>query len=236
MKQVSIVIPVKNEAVLLQTNIGLLVQHLTKIGFHFEIIIVENGSIDNTLAIAHALAASDHRIKVLSLQEALFGEAIKVGCMQALYSIFIYSIDLTMGLDFIEQAYVLLEKYPIVNGSRFMPDSVVERSWFRQIASKVYHPMACWLLGVSFTDFDGLKAMRCDFAKQLLPHTRSKRNFFFTEMLVMAERNGVPVAEIPIDHIENRSSRFSIPKLVFWQVVDLARYYRNTLRSRSFKL
>jgi glycosyltransferase involved in cell wall biosynthesis len=219
----SLVIPVKDEELILENHVKLITDYLDQHSISAEILLIENGSADNTWPIIEKLSAGNKNIIGLRLPEAFFGEAIKVGCLKAKYDIVIMSIDLTMGLDFISTSLELLKKYDIVNGSRFCENAFTNRKTFRRIASSVYHPLARLFYNVSLTDFDGNKALRNDAAKKLVARTRSKHNFFFTELLVIANNSKLSIIEVPLNHIENRKSRFSIRKLIFFQLTDLFR-------------
>jgi glycosyltransferase involved in cell wall biosynthesis len=205
----------------LEKHICLIEDYLRHHDIYYEIIIVENGSADHTFEIARKLSERNTSIKLFQLKEPMFGEAIKTGCLNAQYDIVIISIDLTMGLNFIGASAQLLEKYDIVNGSRFCKGATTNRKTFRALASGIYHPLARFLFNVNFTDFDGNKALRNDIAMKLIPMTRSRHNFFFTELLVIAHNSKLSVIETPLHHIENRKSRFSIRKLIFHQMKDL---------------
>lgn len=228
----SLVIPVKDEEKIIEEHIGLVMEYLNQHSISAEIIIVENGSSDNTYAIAKTLAEQHKNILLLQLPDAMFGQAIKTGCLAAKHDIVIMSVDLTMGLDFISFAAELLKKYDIVNGSRFCKGASTNRKNFRRIASGIYHPLARFLFNVNFSDFDGNKALRNSVAKKLVDKTKSKHNFFFTELLVIAHNSNLSIIETPLDHVENRKSRFSIRKLIFHQLNDLfkALFYLKNIR------
>jgi len=225
MKQVSFVIPLKDESALLSTNIKILIEYLATIHLDYEIILVENGSSDNTWQIANELATDNDKIQALSLDKPLFGQAIKEGLLVVKYDAIVLSIDLSMGLDFIERSATLLQNYDVVNGSRFLQKGDYQRSLLRKLFSSIYHPLASVLFGLNFTDYDGIKAIRKNIAHELGRACVSKHNFFFTEMLIIATRKQYSIIEIPIIHVDNRKSRFNITKLIFHQVYELVRVY-----------
>lgn len=220
MKKISLVIPVKNEEKIIRLSIKKLEEYLKRIKVDYEMILVENGSTDNTLNILKELSEKNKKIKYATLQKASYGKAIKVGSLKAKYDIFIYSIDLTMGLTFIERAIKLLEKYPIVNGSRYMKESRIDRNILRHWTSSFWQPLVNFVHRSKYTDSDGLKAFRKGIGRKIIKKAICYENFFLTEILLIAHNSKIPFIEIPIDHIEKRNSKFSYIKLVFWQIIN----------------
>ena len=81
----------------------------------------------------------------------------------------------------------------------------------REFISRSYNFILRTVLGVRFSDAQcGFKAVRRDAAQQLLPLVEDTGWFFDTELLVLAERTGLRIHEVPVDRVDDPDSRVDI--------------------------
>jgi putative flippase GtrA len=96
-------------------------------------------------------------------------------------------------------------------GSRLSHSSRVVRGSKREFISRCYNLILRTTLHAKFSDAQcGFKAMRTDCARTLLPYVHDRAWFFDTELLVLAERTGMRIAEVPVDWIDDPDSRVDI--------------------------
>ena len=211
-KKISVVIPILNEEKIIGKNSKKLLNYLKSLEHikEFEIILVENGSNDNTLEIAKRLANIHPEIIVESIPSPSWGEAYRKGVAKA-------------NMTFIGRASRLLSQYPIVLGSRYIQGAKIKRPLHRRIISIFNAPIVNAAFGTKFTDIDGIRAIRKKLAKKIISRTTAMGSFWDTELMVLLSKSKLPYIEIPVNHIEFRKSKFKIRKLVinhFFQLIS----------------
>ena len=96
-------------------------------------------------------------------------------------------------------------------GTRLAPGARVVRGAKREIISRCYNAIVKSTLAARFSDAQcGFKAIRADVAAQLLPHVTDTGWFFDTELLVLAQRAGLRIHEVPVDWVDNPDSRVEL--------------------------
>jgi glycosyltransferase involved in cell wall biosynthesis len=212
---VEIVIPVFNEAPVLEAQIQYLSKYLgTSLPFRWQITIVDNGSTDDTLSVARKLECELEFVKVMALGHKGRGGAIRAAWMQSESTICCYmDVDMSTGLDaFLPLVAPLMTHHSdIAIGSRLSRTSNVARSPKRELISRLYNFMIRTFFAVRFTDAQcGFKAIRTDIARKLIPAIRDDNWFFDTELLLVAEHNGLRIHEVAVDWIDDPDSRVHI--------------------------
>jgi putative flippase GtrA len=116
-------------------------------------------------------------------------------------------------------------------GSRLSRSARVVRGPKREIVSRSYNLLLRTTLRARFSDAQcGFKAMRTECAQALLPHVRDTAWFFDTELLVLAERSGLRIAEVPVDWIDDPDSRVDIVQTALADLRGVARLGRALVR------
>ena len=204
MTAISIVIPVHNEEDIMEENVKKLEKYLYSWSIvDFEIILVENGSKDSTLQIARRLEGNDTHLRVFTLPFASWGEAFRKGFSVAEKDVIITSpMDLTWSVEFIRNAIQFLERYPIVLGVRYFPESMVDRPFLRTFISRFHTFIINLLFRSKFNDIDCLKAMRKNIGKKIIAKTRDFGSFFDVEVAMLIWNNKIPYKEISLNHLE----------------------------------
>lgn len=234
-RSISVVVPAYNEENDLRNSIDIIHKYLKNlVDTKFEILIVENGSTDNTAIIAKELDAVYSNVKALSLETPSFGGAYRYGILQAnMDMVTLYPVDLAFSLDFIGRAYRLIEKYPIILGVRFHQKSEVDRPFIRTIISKVHTLLVNALLGTQYNDVDCLKAFQTDIGKKLVKYTASNGPFIEVELIHLLKKSGLKYYEIPINHFERELARHPlyIIRSIFKNFIQLFTYKLKTINS-----
>jgi len=221
--QVDIVVPVKNEERDLAPGVRRLVAFLRD-GFPFRsrITIADNGSSDGTWSQATALCAEFDEVRAVRLDQPGRGRALRSCWLGSDAEVLAYTdVDLSIGLNGLLPlvAPLLSGHSDIAIGTRLARGARQTRSVRREVLSRVYNLTLHALLGAGFSDAQcGFKAIRADKARRLLPLTQDNAWFFDTELLVLAERAGLRVHEVPVDCIDDPNSSV---KLVSTAVDDL---------------
>jgi glycosyltransferase involved in cell wall biosynthesis len=217
--------PAHNEAGYLETAVTEVHEGLKARGLAFELIIVENGSTDDTPEIARRLAADSERVRVLSRPVANYGAALREG-LTASRGEFVVTFDVDYyEFGFVDEALALLESgddAPVmVVASKRAPGSRDERPWPRRFVTAVFS----WLLRAGFSlsgsDTHGMKAMRRTAVEELVVWCRFASDLFDTELVIRTERAGLRVAELPVRAQERRPSRTPIWRRVPRTLVGL---------------
>ena len=211
MRDFSIVIPVYNEAAILRRQVGRIVTSIDKLHFpvKYEIILVENGSTDNTCRVANRLKKKYKNLVHICLPFPSYGQAFKEGLRQASYPyVFQFDIDF-WDAGFIQKAQGLLSKYDFVIGSKNLNGSRDDRPFTRRFISKLLEKIIDLRFGVSISDTHGLKAFKKSMTGPLIDRVICPNHFFDSELLLRAIRQGNTFCEIPVNLYELRSSRFS---------------------------
>ena len=217
--------PAHNEADYLETAVREVHDGLRARDLDFELVVVENGSTDGTLEIAHKLALEHPGMGVVSRPVANYGAALREGITASSGElVFTFDVDY-YELDFVDQALALLEAGDgapvIVVASKRAPGSRDERPWPRRLVTAVFG----WLLRVGFSlsvsDTHGMKAMRHARIEPVVRQCRFESDLFDTELVIRAERAGLGVAELPVRAQERRPSRTPIWRRVPRTVVGL---------------
>ncbi|WP_280193382.1 bifunctional glycosyltransferase family 2/GtrA family protein [Nocardia farcinica] len=210
-----VVIPVYNEEADLGDCVHRLHEYLRG-GFPFpaRITIADNASTDATLRVAHELATRYPGVRVVHLEAKGRGRALRAVWERSDAQVVAYmDVDLSTDLDALLPlvAPLVSGHSDLAIGTRLDTSSRVVRGPKREIISRCYNLILKASLRAHFSDAQcGFKAVRTAVARQLLPLVEDGEWFFDTELLVLAERAGLRIHEVPVDWIDDPDSRVDI--------------------------
>jgi putative flippase GtrA len=213
--QVEIVVPVKDEETDLAPSIRRLHAYLSG-GFPltWHITIADNGSRDRTWDIARGLTAELSRVSAVRLAQSGRGRALRSIWSHSDSEVLAYmDVDLSTDLSALLPlvAPLLSGHSDVAIGTRLARGSRVVRGPRREVISRGYNLLLQATLGAGFSDAQcGFKAIRRDKARELLPLTTDGGWFFDTELLVLAERSGLRIHEVPVDWTDDPDSRVNV--------------------------
>jgi glycosyltransferase involved in cell wall biosynthesis len=227
MKSVDLVIPCYNEERVLAESVGRLkAWAAANLPYKWRVVVADNASTDGTLAVAQRLAAEDpDAVAVVHLDRKGRGRALKRAWLESNADAMCYmDVDLSTDLEMITPllAGVLDEGCDVAYGSRVSRGSDVERSLKREINSRGYIAFIKLLFWTKFADAQcGFKAITHDAAQQLLPHVQDGEWFFDTELLILAEKGGYRLKEVPVKWVEDPDSRVKFPQDIIKMATQL---------------
>ncbi len=228
---VDIVIPIYNEENDLEPCVRRLHAHLTAgIPYSFQITVADSASTDSTLAVATRLAAEFSSVRVVHLPEQGRGRALRAVWSASDAAVLAY-LDVDLSTDL---SAVLPLIAPLVSGhadlaigTRRHRGSRVVRGAKRAFISRSYHLMLRHTLSTRFSDARcGFKAIRREVATHLLPLVEDNGGFFDTELLVLAERSGLRIHEVPVDWVGDPEGRGHIVSTAMADIRGIARLAR----------
>src|ERR1700745_2818923 len=213
--QVDIVVPVRNEEGDLAPSIRRLVGFLREsFPFTARVTIADNGSNDATWAIADRRARELPEVRAVHIELPGRGRALHAIWSASDAEVLAYmDVDLSTDLNALLPlvAPLLSGHSDVAIGTRLARGSRVVRGAKRETISRCYNLLLKASLGVGFSDAQcGFKAIRTTAARELLPLVADTSWFFDTELLVLAERAGLRIHEVPVDWIDDADSRVDI--------------------------
>ncbi len=209
----TVVLPAHNEAGMLEDAVAEVVNGLRERSRPFEIVVVENGSTDDTATIANRLAGDWVEVRALSLPEPDYGRALRAGLLAAVGDVVVnFDVDFC-DLGFLDRAVPMVQGADdpaVVVGSKRTAGSADTRGWQRRLVTGVFSSLLRFGFGLTVSDTHGVKAMRRAAVAPLAQHCRNGADLFDTELILRAERAGYRIAEVPVDVVEKRPARSSI--------------------------
>ena len=235
---VEVVVPVYNERLTLEGSIRRLHVFLaSSFPFSWRIVIADNASTDGTLAIARRLSYSLDGVEVIHLGQKGRGRALRRAWSEGRARVLCYmdvdlSTDLAALLPLV--APLLSGHSDVAIGTRLHRQARVRRGIKRELISRSYNRLLRLALRARFSDAQcGFKAIRGDVALGLLAAVQDEAWFFDTELLVVAQRRGLRIHEVPVDWVEDTDSRVDI---LATALADLRGVVRLLLRRPSDRL
>jgi glycosyltransferase involved in cell wall biosynthesis len=224
---VDVVVPVFNEELALVGSVRQLHRYLSqRFPFSWRITIVDNASTDRTAEIGRELAYVLDGVRFVHLDRKGRGLALRRAWTDSDAQVVAYmDVDLSTGLDALLPlvAPLVSGHSDVAIGSRLAAGANVVRGPRREVISRTYNAILRALFANRFHDAQcGFKAVRAEVAQRLLPEIEDDGWFFDTELLLLAERNGLRVHEVPVDWVDDPDSR-----------VDVARTARDDLRGAA---
>ena len=211
---VTVVVPVFNEADYLGGAIPKLVGELEPVDAKLTILIVENGSTDDSAAIVRSMMSEYPQLDLLQLPDPNYGAAIRAGFAAAETDwVVVFDIDYFSG-SFLASAMERRGDADLVIGSKRMPDSDDRRSFTRRAATWMLNTILRLTLGLKVSDTHGIKAIRRTVLDAVLAEVVSVDDLFDTEVVLRAERMGFRIVELPVVVEEQRESKSRIWKRV----------------------
>ncbi|MFC9173743.1 glycosyltransferase [Streptomyces sp. NPDC057107] len=210
-----VVVPVHNEETDLRPCVLRLHDHLSRtFPYAFRITVADNASTDTTPAVAARLAAELRGVRYVRLEEKGRGRALRTAWTDSDAPVLAYmDVDLSTDLNaFLPLVAPLISGHSdLAIGSRLARSARVVRGSKREFISRAYNLILRSSLAAGFSDAQcGFKAIRSEVAERLLPMVEDSGWFFDTELLVLAERAGLRIHEVPVDWIDDPDSTVHI--------------------------
>ncbi|HEY2271197.1 MAG TPA: glycosyltransferase, partial [Jatrophihabitantaceae bacterium] len=224
-----------NEEVDLAPSVQRLNSYLdTEFPFSAVITIADNASTDTTWQRATELASTLPRVRAVHLDAKGRGRALQHVWATSTARVVAYmDVDLSTDLNALLPlvAPLLSGHSDVAIGSRLSKSSRVVRGPKRELISRGYNLLLRTTLRARFSDAQcGFKAMRVECARALLPYVRDTSWFFDTELLVLAERSGLRIAEVPVDWVDDPDSRVDVVATALADLRGVARLGRSLVR------
>jgi glycosyltransferase involved in cell wall biosynthesis len=235
---VDIVVPVYDEAPTLASSVQRLHSYLTdRFPFSWRITIVDNASTDGTWRAATSLATGLAHVRAVHLDRKGRGLALRTAWSASDAVVVAYmDVDLSTDLDALLPlvAPLVSGHSDVAIGSRLAAGSTVARCPKRELLSRGYNLMLRAAFAMKVRDAQcGFKAVRADVARALLAEVEDDGWFFDTELLLLAERNGLRIHEVAVDWIDDPDSRVRIAKTALGDVAGSARMARKFALGRG---
>ncbi|MFP6568195.1 MAG: dolichyl-phosphate beta-glucosyltransferase [Dehalococcoidia bacterium] len=239
-KTLDVVIPVLNEARALADSVNALAAFLSNNlnDYEWAVVVADNGSTDATPSICQSLSEQDSRVRHVRLEQRGRGRALKRAWAESNADIVAYmDVDLSTDLSALPQTIAAVdgEGYDIAIGSRLKRGAqVIGRSFKRELISRSYSLIFRAMFLAGFQDAQcGFKAVSRRAADDVAPLVVDNGWFFDTEMLLIAEKNGYRIKEIPVKWTDDPDSRVKIISTAREDIKGLLRLRFGGLRQAS---
>jgi putative flippase GtrA len=228
---VEVVVPVHNEERALEASIWRLHGYLTAhFPFAFRITVADNASTDATWPLARKLAGQLPRVRAVHLDQKGRGRALRHVWSGSDADVVAYmDVDLSTGLEALLPlvAPLLSGHSDLAIGSRLARGAAVVRGPRRELVSRCYNLLLHAALRARFSDAQcGFKAGRTEVVQALLPAVEDQAWFFDTELLLLAERSGLRIHEVPVDWVDDPDSRVDVARTALDDLRGMARMAR----------
>jgi glycosyltransferase involved in cell wall biosynthesis len=213
--QIDVVVPVYNEEAALASSVLRLHRFLSdSFPFRWRIVIVDNASTDRTPEIARTLAETLGGVASMRLERKGRGLALRTAWTASPADVVAYmDVDLSTDLRGLLPlvAPLMSGHSDLAIGSRLARGARVVRGPKREFISRTYNRILHLVLRARFSDAQcGFKAVRSDVLHDLIDDVRDDAWFFDTELLVLAQRRGLRIHEVPVDWVDDPDSRVDI--------------------------
>ncbi|HEY1574795.1 MAG TPA: bifunctional glycosyltransferase family 2/GtrA family protein [Pseudonocardiaceae bacterium] len=232
-----VVVPVHNEQTDLEPSVRRLHAYLSDhFPYSFRITVADNASVDATPDIARRLAAELPGVRAIRLAQRGRGRALRTVWAASDATVLAYmDVDLSTDLAALPPliAPLVSGHSDLAIGSRLARGARVVRGAKRECLSRCYNLILRGTLAVRFSDAQcGFKAIRADVARRLLPLVEDTGWFFDTELLVLAQRGGLRIHEVPVDWVDDPDSRVDIAATVRTDLLGVLRLGRALVTGR----
>lgn len=226
-RNLSVIIPVYNEEKIIADNLEKFYGYLKgdeRIG-NFEIIIVNNGSLDRTQMLAENFRAKHPEAKVFFIEKRALGSAILKGIMESQYEcLFFYAIDIPFGFDVIGSSIEKIGPADIVIGSKGHPDSRINIPLKRRIFSILCNRLIRLMFGLKVTDTQGSIMFKKSTVDKYLFYLTSSDAWLETQIIIYGNLFKAGIEEIPIAYSPTRPSKMRMTD-AFYFLNNLAKEY-----------
>jgi glycosyltransferase involved in cell wall biosynthesis len=224
----SLIFPCYNEAERLPQTLATYLRQLSGEPGAVEVLVVDDGSTDETFAVARAVAARDHRVRVIRSQPNHGkGFGVRTGVLEAEGELIVFTdADGSYGPGEVARVTAALAEAPVAIGSR--PVGWATGPPARRLASRLFNRAIRAVLGLPFGDTQcGLKGFRRQAALEVFGRARLDGFAFDAEVLFLARRLGLVVSEVPVRAEERDGSKVQL-------VVDALGMLRDVLQVRRW--
>lgn len=213
--QYSIVIPAYNESARIGQALTEVLRTLDEKQWDAEVIVVNDGSSDNTAAIIEAFATRDRRVRLLeNPRNCGKGFSVRNGLLHAAGSIVMFTdADLSAPMEEAERLFAAIrDGADVAIGSRWLERSrqTIHQPLYRQIFGRCFNMVTRMVMRLPFADTQcGFKAFRRAAAQTVFQLQRIERWGFDPEILFIALKRGYSVREVPVTWGHDERSRIS---------------------------
>lgn len=228
---VELVIPVLNEVKALPGSVAKLREFLHgSFPYPCSILIADNGSSDGTQELAARLSAEHEGVSFFSIPQRGRGRALRKAWSESTADIVAYTdVDLSTELPALEKMCRGIHEagYDIATGSRLMPGANIKRGLKRDLISRCYNLFIKCVLFTSFSDAQcGFKAVSRRVVEEIVPQVADEAWFFDTELLVLGEKQGYRILDVPVVWIDDEDSRVKIVSTAWEDIKGVFRVRR----------
>ncbi len=226
---VDVVIPCLNEVGVLRDSVQKTLALFDEFpGFDWHIVVADNGSTDGTGELARELEAEDSRVRALLIPQRGRGLALREAWLGSSADVVAYmDVDLSTDIRHLPElaGKVASSECDVVIGTRLGRGAHTRRSLKREVTSRGYVAMIrATFPRLKITDAQcGFKALSRKAADDLVPRIENRMWFFDTELLILAQRHGYRICEIPVRWVEDPDTKVKIIKTAVEDIRGLAR-------------
>jgi dolichyl-phosphate beta-glucosyltransferase len=236
----SIIVPSYNEELRLPPSLGLIADYIKRSGRTTEVIVVDDGSTDQTVAVAETFRARIPNLRVVSNgKNRGKGYSVRHGMQEAHGEIVLFTdADLSAPIEEADKLIATLGEYDVAIGSRAMDRNLisVRESRFREFAGIIFNKIVRIVLWLPFVDTQcGFKAFRRERCKIIFEQQRIERFGFDPELLYLARHHGLKAVEIPVRWAHSPATKIDMMRDSIQMFVDVFTIRWNALLGRYRK-
>ena len=213
---IDIILPVYNEEAGLpgsvQTLYSFLTEHMSS--YQWRIVVADNGSVDSTLDVARGLSNQYERVGHAHLDQKGRGRALHKTWAESDADVICYmDLDLSTRLESLPPLVKAIEDgYDVAVGSRLIRGAKVEkRSLKREVISRCYNLLIKLMFRTRFSDAQcGFKAVSQKVSREVIPLIKDRAWFFDSELLIIAEKNGYRIKDVPVHWVDDPDTRVKV--------------------------
>jgi len=225
--KVSVVIPLHDEAACVEDNVARVTAYLEQTCNHYEVLLVDDGSTDDTNALCSGIVQRSHHIRLIRLDTNRGkGYAVRTGILNATGEYILFTdADLAVPIHFADSCLSVLEGgASVVIASRHRAESTfrVQEGVCRRVLGELFRQFAKRVLHLGVSDITcGFKGFTQKAGLDIFSRSQINRWGYDAEILFLAQRLGYVVAEIPVDWYHSFDSKVRVVLdsfRTFWEI------------------
>ena len=233
--KLSIIVPSYNEELRLPASLDRIAAYVGASARQTEVLVVDDGSLDQTARVAAAYADRIANLRVL--QNGVNrgkGYSVRHGMLEAKGEVVLFTdADLSAPIEEADKLLAAIGQYDLAIGSRAMDRSLIKvhESAFREFAGIVFNKIVRVVLRLPFVDTQcGFKAFRRERCRIIFEQQRIERFGFDPELLYLARHHGLQSVEIPVRWSHSPATKISMLRDSIQMFVDVFTIRWNALR------